>query len=168
MIIQKLNQFLNVFKSPGQTQPMLKTGDKAPDFDLPATDGNRAKLSQYTQAGRNVLLVFYPMDNTPGCTIQLCSLRNDYKQFADKNTVILGINPSSLKSHAGFAKAQNLPFPLLVDNGKEMAKAYGVLGPMGFVNRSVFLIDRHGVIQLVVNGIQNNKNVLNTIDQLAG
>lgn len=156
-----------IFRPSEPKQPILSIGDKAPDFDLPATgQQGRIKLSQLTQSGKNVLLVFYPMDNTPGCTIQLCSLRNDYEQFANKNTVVLGINPGSLKSHEGFVKSQNLPFPIVVDQGKQMAKSYGVLGALGFVDRSVFLIDKNNTIRLVVEGTQNNKEVLAEIDKL--
>ncbi len=153
---------------PGAFAQGLTVGEKAPNFNLIAAVGSdgqqQVQLADYQ--GKNVVLVFYPMDNTPGCTIQLCSLRDDYEKFEAANTAILAANPASLSSHQGFAKKQNYQFPILVDSDKTMAKAYGVNGAMGFNKRTVYLIDPKGIIQWVHSGIQDNETLLAKIKSL--
>ncbi|MBX2860765.1 MAG: peroxiredoxin [Vampirovibrio sp.] len=148
--------------SPAAKAEALQAGMKAPGFNLTATFNRKVSLNQY-RGKQFVLIAFYPMDNTPGCTIQLCSLRDDAAKFKATGTAILASNPGSLKSHEDFAKKQNYEYPLLVDQRKAMAKAYGVLNPLGFVNRTVFLIDRQGVIRHVYKGTQDNEEVLTDI-----
>ncbi|HUX69811.1 MAG TPA: peroxiredoxin [Cellulomonadaceae bacterium] len=119
-------------------------GDIAPDFTLPAwtTDGETtATLS--AQRGKAVVLAFYPADNTPGCTRQLCSYRDDLDLLADLDVVLWGISTQDTASHRAFAEKRRLPFPLLADTDKSVVKAYGVNGPL-MTKRSVFVIDPKG------------------------
>lgn len=121
------------------------TGDKAPAFSLPATGGATISLADY--AGRPVVLVFYPGDDTAVCTKQLTSYSRDLDQFESLDAQVLGISAQSVESHEMFAGKQDLKFPLLADTDKAVAGLYGTLGPLGFARRSVFIIDSHGVIR---------------------
>ena len=120
-------------------------GDKAPAFTLPATGGAPISLADY--AGRPVVLVFYPGDDTAVCTKQLTSYSRELDEFESLDAQVLGISAQSVESHEMFAGKQDLKFPLLADIDKAVAGLYGTLGPLGFPRRSVFIIDRHGVIR---------------------
>jgi peroxiredoxin Q/BCP len=126
-------------------------GDQAPDFTLPGTDGTDEGHRDYTlsaYAGRPVVLVFYPGDNTPVCTRQLTTYTAEIDAFRDVDAQVLAISPQSVESHDGFsADHGGFAFPLLADVDKEVARAYGVLGPVGFYRRSVFVVDAEGVIR---------------------
>jgi peroxiredoxin len=120
-------------------------GDAAPDFTLPATGGEAVSLSSFR--GQPVVLVFYPGDNTPVCTTQLNSYNDDLDDFSDVGAQILGISPQDVASHEAFAAEHGFAFPLLADEGKRVGDAYGVLGPVGFYRRSVFVVDGQGIIR---------------------
>jgi peroxiredoxin Q/BCP len=123
---------------------MLKVDDPAPDFTLPADDGSKYTLSKHR--GKRQLLVFYPGDNTPVCTAQLCDYRDGIEEFAQLNIEVVGISADDSKSHQGFRKKHDLPFTLLSDAGGAVAKQYGSWGLLG-MKRSVFLVDEKGVIR---------------------
>jgi thioredoxin-dependent peroxiredoxin len=120
-------------------------GDRAPAFELPATGGSTVSLTDF--GGRAVVLVFYPGDDTPICTKQLNSYNDGLDEFESLNAQVLGVSAQSVESHEMFAGKQGLKFPLLADTDKAVAALYGTLGPLGFPRRSVFVIDRHGVIR---------------------
>ena len=121
-----------------------KAGDQAPDFELPGTGGRTYKLSDYR--GRKVILAFYPGDFTAVCTKQFCSYRDQGEKLDGLGAEVLGISPQSVDSHERFTEEKRLNVPLLADEDKEVARAYGVLaGPM--VRRAVFIVDEHGVIR---------------------
>lgn len=120
-------------------------GDRAPAFTLPGTGGGEYSLSDY--AGRPVVLVFYPGDDTPVCTRQLNAYNNELDQFSELDAQVLGISAQSVDSHAAFAGKHGFDFPLLADTDKAVAGSYGTLGPIGFPRRSVFIIDADGVIR---------------------
>ena len=120
-------------------------GDVAPEFTLPATGGEEIALSSF--AGRPVVVVFYPGDDSPVCTKQLNSYNDGLNEFENLEAQVLAISSQGLVSHEAFAQKYGLKFPLLADSQKEVAKAYGVLGPLGFPRRSVFIVDRQGVIR---------------------
>jgi len=131
----------------------LAVGSKAPAFSLPASgaDGT-VSLSDY--AGKNLIIVFYPKDSTPGCTRQLCALRDDISRFSKLNTAILGSNPGSQKSHDSFREKQSYPFPILVDADRTMARDYGALKENGTsIQRTVYIIDGTGVIRFAQQGM---------------
>lgn len=122
----------------------VDVGDTAPDFQLPGTGGKTYKLSDYR--GRKLVLAFYPGDFTAVCTKQFCSYRDQGDRLDQLGADVLGISPQSVESHERFTQEKSLNVPLLADEDKEVAKAYGVLaGPM--VRRAIFVIDEQGVIR---------------------
>ena len=120
-------------------------GDEAPDFTLPGTGGQDYTLSSYR--GKPVVLVFYPGDNTAVCTTQLKSYTKDFEEFEGVDAQLLAISPQDVASHEGFSGKHGFKFPLLADVDKKVGDAYGVLGPIGFYRRSVFVVDADGVIR---------------------
>lgn len=126
-------------------------GDQAPDFTALTDQGETLKLSDLR--GKRVILYFYPKDDTSGCTTQACGFRDQYPVIEEKNGVVLGVSPDSVKSHQKFKTKYNLPFTLLVDEDHAVAAAYGVWGEksmygkkyMGII-RSHFVIDEQGKI----------------------
>jgi peroxiredoxin Q/BCP len=120
-------------------------GDRAPAFTLPGTGGEQYSLSDY--AGQRVVLVFYPGDDTPVCTRQLNAYNDGLDQFAELDAQVLGISAQDVASHERFSGKHGFDFPLLSDTDKAVAAAYGTLGPIGFPRRSVFIVDREGVIR---------------------
>jgi peroxiredoxin Q/BCP len=123
----------------------IGVGDRAPEFTLPGTGGTSVSLSDF--AGRPVVLVFYPGDDTPVCTKQLNSYNNDLAQFEALDAQVLGISAQNIESHEKFSGKHGFKFPLLADTDKQVAGLYGTLGPIGFPRRSVFVIDGKGVVR---------------------
>lgn len=131
--------------------PELKVGDPAPEFEATSDSGEQVKLSDYR--GKRVVVYFYPKDDTPGCTTQACSFRDNYAEIEEQNAVVLGISPDDAASHRKFKTKYNLPFTLLVDEDHAIAEKYGVWGEksnygktyMGII-RSHFVIDEAGKI----------------------
>lgn len=129
----------------------LEVGKLAPDFSLPASNGEIVKLSDFR--GKNVVLYFYPKDMTPGCTTEACDFRDQYEEFRDLNCVIIGVSTDPLKRHEKFIEKYQLPFLLISDEDHEVAEKYGVwklkknFGKeyMG-IERSTFVIDQEGKI----------------------
>jgi thioredoxin-dependent peroxiredoxin len=122
-----------------------EVGKPAPEFTLEGTDGT---MSLADFRGQVVVLVFYPGDNTPVCTRQLNAYTEDIDQFRDLGAQLLAISPQSVASHDEFScKQGGFGFPLLADTEKEVGEAYGILGPLGFYRRSVFVVDAEGVVR---------------------
>ena len=126
---------------------MLKKGDTAPDFEMEDTEGTIVKLSEFK--GKKVVLYFYPKDNTPGCTIEACSFRDDLEQFKAKNAVVLGFSLDDGSSHKKFSEKYKLPFKLLCGT-KEVAEKYGAYGNKGIfgfgIKRTTYVIDEKGKV----------------------
>lgn len=120
-------------------------GDRAPGFTLPGTGGRDYSLTDFL--GTPIVLVFYPGDDTPVCTKQLNAYNDGLDEFADVDAQIVGISAQDVESHEAFSGKHGFNFPLLADVDKQVAAAYGTLGPIGFPRRSVFIIDRDGVIR---------------------
>lgn len=131
----------------------IKEGDKAPDFKARTEDGKEVRLSDFL-GKKNVVLYFYPKDDTPGCTKEACSFRDDFNKFSDRDTVILGVSVDSAESHNKFKEKFKLPFPLLVDEEKGLAKTYGALGEKGYASRVTFLIGKDGRIKRAFPKVQ--------------
>ena len=142
----------------------LGTGDKAPDFTLPGTGGRSYSLSDY--AGSTVVLVFYPGDDTPVCTKQLCSYNNELQQFTGLGAQVLAVSAQDVASHERFATKHGFDFPLLSDTDKSVAQKYGTLGPLGFPRRSVFVIDKAGVVRYAHRAIAGL--TFRPVDELVG
>lgn len=138
---------------------VLAAGDMAPEFSLENSDGVSISLRDFR--GKNVVLYFYPKDNTPGCTTEACEFSANYDEFIANDTVIVGVSPDSVKSHSGFIIKQNLKHILLSDINKDVAKAYGVWQVrknygkeyLGIV-RTTFVIDKEGKIAKVYKSVK--------------
>nr|WP_249419761.1 redoxin domain-containing protein [Rhabdothermincola salaria] len=129
----------------------MRAGAEAPDFSLEGTDGTpegRRRYSLGELGGAPVVLVFYPADNSPVCTVQLNTYSADIGRFADVGAQVLAISPQSVQDHERFAADHGpFAFPLLSDTGKDVGRAYGILGPVGFYRRSIFVVDALGVVR---------------------
>ncbi len=148
-----------------QVMLMIREGDKAPDFKAKTDDGTEVKLSDFA-GKKNVVLYFYPKDDTPGCTKEACSFRDDFQKFNQKDTAILGVSVDSADSHKSFKQKFSLPFPLLVDEDKSISKAYGTLNEKGYCNRMTFLIGKDGKIKKVYSQVQvdgHSADLLNSV-----
>jgi len=131
---------------------LLPVGTPAPDFTLPSTDGQALTLSAL--AGRkHVVLVFYVGDNTPDCNRQLSSLRDDAPELEGSDILVVGVNPASVEEHARYCGQLGLNFPLLNDVGGQVAAQYGALNPDRSVQRSVYVIDKAGLIRFAARGM---------------
>ena len=150
----------------------IQAGIPAPDFSLPDEDGVVRKLSDYR--GKPLVLYFYPKDDTPGCTTEACSFRDDYSQYQEAGVVILGVSPDSPKKHTKFKQKYQLPFTLLADEDHQVCQLYGVWGPkkmMGReyegVYRTTFLLDAAGKILKVFENVkpaEHSKEVLAAVE----
>ncbi|HEY3281311.1 MAG TPA: peroxiredoxin [Armatimonadota bacterium] len=132
---------------------MPAIGKKAPDFTLQADDGKTYKLSK--QKGSWVALTFYPKDNTPGCTAEACSLRDEMGDLKGLGVRVFGISLDGIESHKSFAEQQKLNYPLLADPDKKVTQRYGVLHESGnFAKRVTFIIDPKGVLRKIDDGVK--------------
>lgn len=136
----------------------LSIGDKAPDFNLLDQYGKNISLSSFL--GNELAIFFYPKDNTPTCTTEVCNLRDYYADLKNEGIEVVGISPDSVKSHLNFATKHNLPYTLLSDENKDIAVKYGVWGEkqlygrkyMGII-RTTFLIDAEGKIKQIFDKV---------------
>jgi thioredoxin-dependent peroxiredoxin len=138
---------------------MLEVGKKAPDFSLFNQDEKKITLEDYL--GKNVILYFYPKDDTSGCTKEACSFRDNIPKFSKADAVILGISPDSVKSHKKFSEKYKLPFNLLADEEKKVIEKYGVWKEKSMygrkymgVERTTFIIDEKGTIKKIFNKVK--------------
>jgi len=151
----------------------LKEGDPAPDFSAETSGGGRVSLSEFR--GKNVILYFYPKDNTPGCTLEACSLRNSYAEIKEAGAVVLGVSTDAVKSHDKFVEKFKLPFVLLADVEKKIVEAYGVWGEKSFMgrkymgtNRVTFLIGPDGMIRKIWPKVKPEDHAADILAALRG
>ncbi len=127
----------------------LQVGDAAPAFDVTSSDGKKLRLEDF-RGKKNVVLYFYPKDFTPGCTAEACGFRDQYADLQTRDTEVIGVSLDSDGKHEDFKKKHNLPFPLVADHDKKLAKAYGamgfLLGLAGVTKRITFVIDKQGKV----------------------
>jgi len=143
----------------------LKVGDLAPDFALPDDQGNIVRLSDLR--GRRVVVYFYPMDDTPGCTLQACGFRDAYPEIQERNAIVLGISPDPAASHQAFRTKFDLPFTLLVDADHAVADAYGSWNEeRGWPRRSHFVVDEQGRLVDVQIGVHATDSVRLALEAL--
>lgn len=143
----------------------IDVGAKAPDFTLIDQNGQSVKLSSF-QGKSAVVLIFYPADQTPGCTKQLCSARDDDADYKKAGVAVFGVNPGSEESHQKFINKHNLTTPLLVDKGMAVATQYDAVmgfGPLKIVNRTVIGIDEAGKIVFYKRGMPGTAEILAAI-----
>jgi len=160
--------------------PIPQEGTKAPDFSLPASNGGNIALKDLK--GKNVVVYFYPKDDTPGCTVEACGFRDSFKEIcnAEQETgnlaVILGVSPDSVTSHGKFISKFQLPFTLLADEDKKMCRDYGVWVEKSMygkkymgVARTTFIIDKNGTIAKVFEKVKpqgHNQEVITALKNL--
>jgi len=137
----------------------LNIGDPAPAFSLPDAEGNIYSLADLS--GKRVVLYFYPRDNTPGCTKEACGFRDNYETYQGNDVVVLGVSTDDAKSHNKFIQKYNLPFPLLIDEGGEVAAKYGSYGLKKFmgkeymgITRSTFIIGPDGKLEKIYRKVK--------------
>lgn len=141
----------------------LKPGDKAPDFTWTGEDGLARSLKEFS--GKKIILYFYPKDNTPGCTLEACSLRDHHDELLEAGFVVIGVSADTATSHSRFSARFNLPFFLVPDTAKEVLKLYGVWGPKKFlgktfdgIHRTTFVIDAQGIILKVITKVDTKNH----------
>jgi peroxiredoxin Q/BCP len=154
---------------------MVREGNKAPAITLKDQDGTKVTLNDFK--GKNVVLYFYPKDNTSGCTKEACNFRDDFPKFGKLNAVILGVSPDSVESHKKFSGKYDLPFKLLSDEKKEIVEKYGVWKEKSMygrkymgVERSTFIIDKDGKVKRVFRKVKvadHNKEVTEALKELS-
>ena len=137
----------------------IPAGIPAPEFEMLDDTNVMRKLSDFR--GKNIVLYFYPADDTPGCTKEACNFRDDYSAYENANVVVLGVSPDDVKSHVKFKQKFQLQFPLLADEGHKVCDAYGVWGPKKYLGKSyegvlrtTFLIDGNGIIAKVFENVR--------------
>ena len=147
----------------------LKVGDKAPNFEAKDQDGNSIKLSDYK--GKKLVVFFYPKANTPGCTLEACSLSDHYKELQNKGYEILGVSADTEKKQSNFRNKFSFPYPLLADVNKEVINAFGVWGEKKFmgrifdgIHRITFVIDENGVISHVIDKVKTKKHAAQILE----
>jgi len=145
----------------------LKVGDKVPEFTAEDTNGN-VFHSQDVIGKKSVVLYFYPKDNTPGCTAQACSFRDQYEDFIDLGAEVIGISSDSVASHQKFSKQYKLPFILLSDVNKKIRKLFGVpTGMFGLLpGRVTYVINKEGIITMVFDSMLATKHITKALEAI--
>jgi peroxiredoxin Q/BCP len=146
-------------------ETFLKVGEKAPLFSLKTNKGKEINLKDFKDK-KPVVLIFYPGDMTPGCTIQLCSLRDNWQKFAELDAAVFGVNHADAKSHDKFIEKYQFPFPLLVDTEKKISKKYGAIKKLfsaQVIKRTVVVIDKDGKIAFYKHGMPKETEILKAL-----
>ena len=155
--------------------PDISVGSTAPDLNVQASNGKNISLKDF-RGKKNVVLYFYPKDDTPGCTVEACGFRDGIKSLENADAVVLGVSPDSVKSHLKFIEKFNLPFILLADEDKKICQAYGVWVEKSMygrkymgVARTTFVINKEGQIAKIFEKVKpedHEKEVLECIKQI--
>ena len=147
----------------------LKEGDKAPAFTANDQNGIPVSLSNY--AGKNIILYFYPKDDTPGCTKEACSFRDNYQSLLDKGFAVIGVSTDDEKSHTKFISKFQLPFTLIADTDHQIVEAYGVWGEKNLYGkkymgtlRKTFIIDAEGTIKKIIDKVDTENSTQQVLD----
>jgi peroxiredoxin Q/BCP len=145
----------------------LQVGDKIPDFSAKDNNGNDFDSSSIV-GKKPVVFYFYPKDNTPGCTAQACSFRDQYEDFKDLGAEVIGISSDSVESHQKFAKHHRLPFILLSDNDKKLRNLFGVKPSLfGLIpGRVTYIVDREGIIQLIFDSLVASNHIPRALEKI--
>jgi len=141
----------------------LKEGQKAPFFEGTDQNGNKISLDDFK--GRKLVLYFYPKDNTPGCTSEACSLRDNYSDMIDRGFAVVGVSADSEKSHLKFAEKYDLPFPLIADTEKKIMTDWGAFGEkkmygksfLGII-RTTFIVSEDGIIEKIIKKVDTKNH----------
>jgi thioredoxin-dependent peroxiredoxin len=150
---------------------VIEEGKPAPDFELKNDEGDTVKLSDFR--GKQVVLYFYPKDDTPGCTTQACGIRDVYGEFQKEGAVVLSVSPDDEKSHVKFKEKYELPFTLLADTDHAVSEEYGVWGEKKYmgrtymgVERSTFVIDADGNVKRVMHKVKPDSHADDVLETL--
>ncbi len=141
---------------------MLTVGSIAPDFTLASQDGTRITLSQFR--GKTVVLYFYPKANSLGCTIETREFQRTLPEFASRNVMVLGISVDPVDDQHRFSEKCSLGFPLLADEGKEVARMYGVLGFLGMARRVTFILDPEGKVESIIESPRPKEHIRRALE----
>lgn len=151
---------------------VLKEGDKAPDFSGKDQNGNRVSLSNFLD--KTLILYFYPKDDTPGCTAEACSFRDNYQSLLQQGYNVVGVSTDDEKSHKKFEKKYQLPFPLIADTDKSISERYGVWVEKNMYGklymgtaRTTFLIDKNSIILKMIEKVDTKNSSQQVLDLLA-
>jgi peroxiredoxin Q/BCP len=160
---------MGLFDFLGGGESAVKPGDRAPDFSLPDAGGKMVGLADF-RGRKPVVLYFYPKDDTPGCTKEACSFRDQYEDFTMAGAEVVGVSSDSGDSHRKFAKKYKLPFTLLSDRDGQVRKRYGVPATLGLLpGRVTFVIDKDGIVRHVFNSqLQATRHVQESLAALRG
>src|SRR4051794_5645668 len=141
-----------------QPSSPVQVGDRAPDFRLPALRGGELALSDF-RGKKNVVLFFYPRDESPGCTVEACTFRDSYESFVEAGAEVIGISSDSLDAHTSFATRHRLPMQLVSDAGGKVRAQYGVKSTLGILpGRETFIVDKEGIVRHVFRSQLRVKN----------
>jgi peroxiredoxin Q/BCP len=147
----------------------LKVGDKVPEFVSKDQDGNTISLSDYT--GKKLIVFFYPKASTPGCTVEACNLRDNYKELQSQGFELIGVSADSEKRQTNFRNKYKFPFPLLADEDHSVINTFGVWGPKKFmgrvydgIHRKTFAIDEEGIVVKVIDKVKTKDHAAQLID----
>jgi thioredoxin-dependent peroxiredoxin len=150
---------------------VVEEGKPAPDFELQSDSGESVKLSDLR--GKQVVIYFYPKDDTPGCTTQACGIRDTYGEFQREGAVVLGISPDDERSHVKFKEKYELPFTLLADVDHSVSEDYGVWGEKSFagkkymgVSRSTFVVAEDGTVKRVMHNVKPDTHADDVLETL--
>ena len=139
----------------------LKQGDKVPSFTSKDESGNTISLEDYK--GKKLVVFFYPKANTPGCTLEACNLRDNYKALQEEGYELLGVSADSMKKQTNFKNKFKFPFPLLADEDKTVINTFGVWGPKKFmgreydgIHRKTFIIGKNGFVEKVIDKVKTD------------
>ena len=150
----------------------LQEGDKAPEFTAKDQNGNTVSLSDFI--GKDVILYFYPKDDTPGCTAEACSFRDNYEALQEQGYVVLGVSTDDEQSHKKFASKHQLPFTLISDDEKKIVEAYGVWVEKNMYGkkymgtaRKTFVIGKEGNIRKIINKVDTKDSSRQVLEALA-
>ena len=153
----------------------LNAGDQAPGFTLPANNGQKISLKDF-KGNKNVVLYFYPKDDTPGCTVEACGFRDSIQNIEARDTIVLGVSPDAMSSHEKFIKKFSLPFLLLSDEDHQMSTAYGVWVEKNMygrkymgIERTTLVIDKNGKIAKVFEKVKpqgHTQEVLEVLEKI--
>ncbi len=151
-----------------QTASRVQVGDRAPDFTLPNQSGESVSLSDFL-GKKNIVLYFYPKDDTPGCTTEACAFRDSYEVFKDAGAEVIGISSDSAQSHQRFAMKHQLPYILLSDARGKIRKCYGVPATFGLLpGRVTYVIDKQGIVRHIFSSqFTPEQHIVEALETLA-
>lgn len=150
----------------------MKVGDPVPFFE--GIDQNQQKITSKDMIGKKWILFFYPKDHTPGCTNQVCNLRDNYQTLMDLGYEIIGVSADSAKSHTRFIEKHQLPFSLIADTDKTIIEAFGIWGEKQFmgrkfmgIHRNTFIINEEGIVEHIIRKVKTKKHTDQILELIA-